>query len=291
MADRKEIDAIYEGTASVPVLSWIGRGPRGHGVKASFEGDEGGPQYLVLEDDATGKVIAKSANIVPPRIEVEQLSDGFALKTVSAAGEVLDVKEFRAEFMRGTKVHMADLGLTAEPTGAMTVPDPDSKYRDGDVVWFEFPNPDGAGTVYGQALLYSKLQTGDWLAAYTGRQLCTTAGPPGADGEDGADGADGEDAVLLRVDSSRGSLFKHNEVGTVLSATVFVGGQRIDALADLKARFGSGVRIEWEWQAKGKDDWGTIVSTDPRLSNGGFSLAVTPDDVDGKIVFRCNLIV
>ena len=40
-------------------------------------------------------------------------------------------------------------------------------------------------------------------------------------------GASGEAATTLRIDSSRGTVFKNNAVSTVLSAVIYHGSQRI----------------------------------------------------------------
>ena len=74
----------------------------------------------------------------------------------------------------------------------------------------------------------------------------------------GAVGADGEDAVLLRIDSSRGTVFKNNAVTTVLTVIIYKGSQRITTAEQMKAVFGSKARIEWEWQRVDEDRYGVI---------------------------------
>ena len=107
----------------------------------------------------------------------------------------------------------------------------------------------------------------------------------------GAKGADGQDAVLLRIDSSRGTVFKNNAVSTVLSVVIYYGSLRITSSAELAAAFGSGAYLQWEWQRMDEDRYGVISASDERLSDGGFSFKLSPEDVDVKVTFRCNLIV
>lgn len=107
----------------------------------------------------------------------------------------------------------------------------------------------------------------------------------------GEDGKKGEDATVLRIDSSRGTVFKNNAVTTVLSVTVYYGSQRITNITDLRAAFGLGAYLEWKWQKVNEESFGTILSTDSRLSNDGFTFSLTPADVDTKVTFLCNLIV
>ncbi|NHI16873.1 hypothetical protein [Microbacterium excoecariae] len=105
----------------------------------------------------------------------------------------------------------------------------------------------------------------------------------------GADGAPGEDAVTLRVDSSRGTSFKNNAISTVLTVTVFAGAQQITTIDALWAAFGSGAYLEWWWRRLDDAAFGVISSADPRLSQAGFALTVSPSDVDEQTVFQCIL--
>jgi len=106
----------------------------------------------------------------------------------------------------------------------------------------------------------------------------------------GKDGKDGQDAVTLRIDSSRGTVFKNSEVSTVLRAVIFKGGKTISDAAAMRKEFGTTAHLEWQWQRIGETTFGTILSTDSKLADDGFSLLLTPGDVDTKVVFRCQLI-
>ena len=100
----------------------------------------------------------------------------------------------------------------------------------------------------------------------------------------------GEDATTLRIDSSRGTVFKNNAVSTVLSAVIYKGSKRITGITALKEEFGNGAYLQWSWQRLNENTFGTIVSTDSRIGNDGFSFTLSPDDVDTKVVFMCQLI-
>lgn len=107
----------------------------------------------------------------------------------------------------------------------------------------------------------------------------------------GAVGADGEAAVLLRIDSSRGTVFKNTGVTTVLNVTIYYGSQRITTGQQLRAVFGNSARLEWEWLRMDEDRYGVISASDSRLSDGGFVFALSPEDVDVKVTFRCSMII
>lgn len=103
-------------------------------------------------------------------------------------------------------------------------------------------------------------------------------------------GRDGTDAVLLRIDSSRGTVFKNNAVNTILSVIIYKGSERIENSTQLASVFGAGARLEWEWLRLDDATYGTISASDSRISDRGFHLTLSPQDVDVKVTFRCNLI-
>lgn len=95
---------------------------------------------------------------------------------------------------------------------------------------------------------------------------------------------------VLRIDSSRGTVFKNNAVATVLTVTIHRAGDKITNTTELQAIFGASAYLQWYWQRLDEETFGVISSTDSRISDGGFSLTLTPDDVDTKVTFMCELI-
>ncbi len=100
---------------------------------------------------------------------------------------------------------------------------------------------------------------------------------------------DASSAVVLRVDSTRGLVFKNSLISTVLSVTVFAKGQTITDIVTLHDVFGAGAYLEWRWRRLDDSDFGVISSEDTRIGAGGFTLTVSPADVDTKTVFMCVL--
>lgn len=105
----------------------------------------------------------------------------------------------------------------------------------------------------------------------------------------GDSGKDGEDAVLLYIDSSKGNAFKNNEIETTLTVMLFKGAKRITDIDMLHEEFGSIAYLEWYWMRLGESQMGTILSTDSRIGNGGFTFELSADDVNAKVVFDCVL--
>ena len=114
---------------------------------------------------------------------------------------------------------------------------------------------------------------------FTWQQTSGTAGKPG------------EDATLLKIDSSRGVLFKNNVFSTVLTVTIYKGPLAITDAATMKAQYGAGSYLQWSWRKSEDADWSVMSVSDSHISQDGFMLTITPADVDEKIVFKCDLIV
>ena len=96
--------------------------------------------------------------------------------------------------------------------------------------------------------------------------------------------------AVLRIDSSRGTVFKDNNVSTVLTVSIHYGSVIIENATALHAAFGNSACLQWEWLRMDEDRYGVISSSDSRLSNDGFSLTLGPADIDVKVTFRCKLI-
>ena len=98
------------------------------------------------------------------------------------------------------------------------------------------------------------------------------------------------DPVILRIDSSRGTVFKNNAISTVLNVVIFKGSKRITDSQTMYEVFGPSARLEWKWQKVDENTFGLIVPTDSRLSDNGFMFALSPSDINTKAVFSCDLI-
>lgn len=99
-----------------------------------------------------------------------------------------------------------------------------------------------------------------------------------------------EITTLLRIESSRGTVFKNNAVSTVLSVVIYHGKDRITDIDRLHEVYGNSAYIQWKWQRLDEDSYGIISSADSRMGNDGFSFTLSPDDIDVKVTFMCELI-
>lgn len=104
----------------------------------------------------------------------------------------------------------------------------------------------------------------------------------------GTSGQPGQDGVVLRIESSRGNSFKNKDISTELTVTIYTGSLRITNLAGLRSKFGSTAYLQWYWRRLNDDTYGLILPTDSKLSNDGFTMTLTPNDVDTKVTFLCE---
>ena len=69
------------------------------------------------------------------------------------------------------------------------------------------------------------------------------------------------------------------------------GTKRITDSASMKSTFGSSAYLQWKWQRLDDSSFGIISSSDSRFGDNGFTFTLSPEDVDTKITFMCELIV
>ena len=98
-----------------------------------------------------------------------------------------------------------------------------------------------------------------------------------------------EVTTVLRLESSKGAVFKSDQISTVLSAVIYRGNQRITDMQTLKTAMGDSAYLEWSWQRLNDEQYWVVSSDDPRIGNEGFTFTLSPNDVDTKVTFMCTL--
>lgn len=95
----------------------------------------------------------------------------------------------------------------------------------------------------------------------------------------------------LRIESSRGTVFKNNQVATVLSVVIYHGKQRITDSNTMKQVFGTSAYLQWKWLRLDDESFRILSSADSRFGDNGFTFTLSPEDVDTKVTFMCELMV
>lgn len=149
-------------------------------------------------------------------------------------------------------------------------------------------------------LKYYKDQNGDYRLEISAKSLSfgtSSGGGSSSNLEDviggiqnDVDSLRDEITTLLRIESSRGTVFKNDHISTVLSAVIYHGTQRITDSATMKSVFGDGAYLQWKWQRLDEESYGIISSDDKRFGDNGFTFTLSPEDVDTKVTFMCELI-
>ena len=99
-----------------------------------------------------------------------------------------------------------------------------------------------------------------------------------------------QDVPIVTISSTNGTVFKRSTgVATTLVATIFTPGGRIDNATELRRRFGNGAYLQWSWRDIVTDAEHVLLSSDSRIGNGGFTLTVSPEDIDAQAVIACSL--
>lgn len=100
---------------------------------------------------------------------------------------------------------------------------------------------------------------------------------------------DGKDSIVLKIDSVNGYIFKNTGVATTMTVQIFVAGNIIDTSQKMYEYFGNEAKILWEMKHINELDFKALDPNDTRLSDNGFILTLTSNDVNEKATFRCFL--
>lgn len=195
-------------------------------------------------------------------------------------------------------VDMGGVSITGDGSQYVSVPTM-VDVRDGDEVHVELVGADGTAksmVVTGVVGGGDRTRTDVDNAVSDASQAVDTAGKAADTANTAKQNADKaiaetKDLVTLRIDSSRGTVFKNSEVSTVLTVRCYKRGQELTTLTALRqAMLDATARIRWYVLREGDTDWVSLADSDQMLSNDGFTLTVTPDDVTVKCTFKAEIV-
>lgn len=99
----------------------------------------------------------------------------------------------------------------------------------------------------------------------------------------------GNSAILVDIHATRGIAFHNNDIDTTLRLTVLCGARRVTTLDELHAVLGSSAYIQWT-ALTGSERTPVIISnSDPMVTDDGFSLTLSPDNVDVSVTFTADV--
>lgn len=188
-------------------------------------------------------------------------------------------------------VDMGGVSITGDGSQYVSVPTM-VDVRDGDEVHVELVGADGTAK---SMVVTGVVGGGDRTridvdnAVSDASQAVDTA----ATAKQSADAAVAEtkDLVTLRIDSSRGTVFKNSEVSTVLTVRCYKRGAEITTREGLRDALGDQTaRIRWWVLREGDESWVSLADSDHMLADDGFTLTITPADVDVKSTFKAEVV-
>lgn len=143
------------------------------------------------------------------------------------------------------------------------------------------------------------LKDGSWVTTYPGykedywlwtKTVTTyTSGIESVSGASCITGSPGQDAVTAELATSNGDTLRNNAGSTDLIATVWHGSTEISDISGLQLEFGSSASLSWWEKGLSDSSFEEIKSSDSRLSENGFRLAVTASDVATSKTYRCSV--
>ena len=102
-------------------------------------------------------------------------------------------------------------------------------------------------------------------------------------------GSYGDDAMTLYIESSNGNTFKNSDIATILTVHIYIGAERIESAEQLEKRFGKSAYLQWSVKKLGEKEFSPIELDDSRLNDKGFIFTISPQDINKKAVFNCEL--
>lgn len=206
-----------------------------------------------------------------------------------------------AHYVTGTAVADSSGGSVLVDMGGTTVSGSGDQWvelpttcevRDGDVVQVRLLGADGtAKSMCVTGVVGGGDRTG--LAAREAREDAASAVKVADAASADASQALSEtrDLVTLRIDSSRGTVFKNDSTSTVLTVHCYKRGVEITTLTALRDALGDQTaRIRWWVLREGDADWVSLSASDPIVGRDGFEVTLTPSDVDGKCSFKAEVV-
>ena len=101
----------------------------------------------------------------------------------------------------------------------------------------------------------------------------------------------GNSAIMVNIHSTRGNAFHNSEIGTTMNITILYGSTQITDSGGLHSILGPSAYVQWT-ALTGADKTPVIISNaDPMVSNDGFTLTLSPNNVDNTVTFTANVIV
>ena len=99
-----------------------------------------------------------------------------------------------------------------------------------------------------------------------------------------------EKTTVIEIESSNGAPLKDGVTTTALSVIIYNGQNRITTSEELHKVMSSDVHLKWYYKTNDESNHIDIPANDSRISNDGFKLVPTADDIANRVSFKCRLV-
>ena len=99
-----------------------------------------------------------------------------------------------------------------------------------------------------------------------------------------------EKTTVIEIESSNGAPLKDGATTTALSVIIYNGQNRITTSDELYKVMSSDVHLKWYYKTNDESNYIDIPANDSRISNDGFKLVPTADDIANRVSFKCRLV-
>ncbi len=99
-----------------------------------------------------------------------------------------------------------------------------------------------------------------------------------------------EKTTVIEIESSNGAPLKDGVTTTALSVIIYNGQNRITTSEELHKVMSSDVHLKWYYKTNDQANHIDIPANDSRISNDGFKLVPTADDIANRVSFKCRLV-
>ncbi len=99
-----------------------------------------------------------------------------------------------------------------------------------------------------------------------------------------------EKTTVIEIESSNGAPLKDGVTTTALSVIIYNGQNRITTSEELHKVMSSDVHLKWYYKTNDESNHIDIPANDSRISDDGFKLVPTADDIANRVSFKCRLV-
>ena len=101
---------------------------------------------------------------------------------------------------------------------------------------------------------------------------------------------DNKTRITLKIESSKGNIFKNSYITNVLSVIIYIDNDIITDMNTLKEKLGNNIYLQWKYLDYDKEYYIPLEQNDKHISNNGFKFSINNEDIYNQRTYLCELI-